>query len=108
MNGSSRDGLKTIYGSKSTRQGVDFEINQLSTFCMPLISGVVGTLAERMLCLSLCDDIRLEITLESLAASVVANNVLRANWSIVSWDLELSILELLLFFIISSIVFWFS
>jgi hypothetical protein len=47
-----------------------------------------------MLPLSLADDIRLEFTLESLAASVVASNVALAAWSIISWELELNILEL--------------
>jgi hypothetical protein len=49
-----------------------------------------------MLPLSLADDIRLEFTLETLLASVVHLGavVSTVNWNIISWELELAILEL--------------
>jgi hypothetical protein len=66
-----------------------------STFCVPIISGVVGTMCSKMLPLSLADDIRLEFTLESLPASCVSNTAtIVSNWSIISWELELAMLEL--------------
>jgi hypothetical protein len=50
---------------------------------------------EKMLPLSLADDIRLEFTLESLIASVVhVTTASTTNWNIISWELELAILEL--------------
>jgi hypothetical protein len=63
---------------------------------MPIISGVVGSMNEKMLPLSLADDIRLEFTLESLNASVVHQGAAigTVNWNIISWELELAILEL--------------
>jgi hypothetical protein len=65
------------------------------TFCMPIISGVVGNMCSKMLPLSLCDDIRVEFLLESLQASVVTTaGYGNSDWKISSWELELSILEL--------------
>jgi hypothetical protein len=61
---------------------------------MPIISGVVGNLCEKMLSLSLADDLRLEFTLEGLVQSAVGSIALVSPWSIISWELELTILEL--------------
>jgi hypothetical protein len=92
---SSRAGLETIYGCTSNRAGVTIPLGGCSsTFCMPIISGVVGNLCEKMLSLSLADDLRLEFTLEGLTQSAVGSIAIVSPWSITSWELELNILEL--------------
>ena len=99
-----RMGLSGMYGTSptvgtqaSTRQGQQIAINgnQL-TVCMPILSGVVGALSDKMLPLNLADDIRLEFTFESNNAGVVytAGPAAGVQWSVLGVELELQIVEL--------------
>ena len=48
------------------RQGQAIAVNKSLTTCMPVLSGVIGTLGEKMLPLNIADDLRVEIQLEAL------------------------------------------
>jgi hypothetical protein len=63
---------------------------------MPILSGVVGCLAEKMLPLSLADDIRLEFTIEQQLLAFVYSAAATAAtpWTITNMELELCILEM--------------
>ena len=72
MNFATRAGSSAMYGTgdiyttdQTPRQGGSVSAGKQLTFCIPLISGIVGILAEKYLPLhTLADDIRIEITLE--------------------------------------------
>ena len=82
MNASTRSAASGMYGFKdyysgtsNPRQGGQISIGKQYTVCIPIISGIMGILAEKYLPLhSLADDIRIEITLEQndLAMSYAA------------------------------------
>jgi hypothetical protein len=100
---SAKTGLSSMYGTGKTagsyRIGLPCyaTVSQKLTFCMPLISGTVGLGSEKLLPIgALSDDIRLELTWES-QNTAVCYNVTTANliaWSIISAELELTIIEL--------------
>lgn len=96
LNTAQRAGLEAAWGCQSNRKGVSIAGGGTvqTTFCVPILSGVVGAMNSKMLPLSLADSIRLEFTLADATQSVAAttNNV--PLWSIVSWELCLNILEL--------------
>lgn len=96
MSQATRAGLESCVGCTTTRAGTALSVStgatRQQTFCIPIISGVVGNMVDKMLPLSLADDIRVEFLLESLTQSVVSPAA--TSWNIVSWELELSILEL--------------
>jgi hypothetical protein len=102
MNIGARQGLATMYGMDQTntvsnvRTGVNIPIGNSATVCMPLLSGVVGLGIDKMLPIGqLIDDIRLEITLESnLQGMVWTSTTTTTNWTVVSAELELCIVEL--------------
>jgi hypothetical protein len=79
----------------------DTGYNQQITICMPVLSGVFGLGSDKMLPIGkLNDDIRVEITFETLANAMVFTNALSsgalpstAGWSITDVQLELSITE---------------
>jgi hypothetical protein len=84
----------TIMGDRS---GTIMETNGgQQTFCLPIFSGVVGVLSDKMLPLGLlADDIRLEFTFESLASGVVATSPMTTGTcQILDFQLQLSIVEL--------------
>ena len=67
------------------------------TVCMPLISSVFGLGADKMLPIGLLgDDIRIEITFESLIQSMIygGSAAPAINWQITNVELELCIIEL--------------
>jgi hypothetical protein len=69
--------------------------NSQQTFCIPILSGIVGLGADKMLPIGLLhDDIRLEFTLESNTIGMVFQNASTTAWSIVDFQLELAIIEL--------------
>jgi len=75
-----------------------------ATFCIPLLSGVVGTLSDKFLPIGLCnDDIRIELTWESSGAAVcygtsAVGTLTSGNngysWNIINVELECTIVEL--------------
>jgi len=69
------------------------------TVCLPILSGVIGTMADKCLPLGkLASDIRLEFTLESLLNSVsygsAGTTTWSTPWSIISAEIEAQIIEL--------------
>jgi hypothetical protein len=90
-----RYGLETAWGYTADRKGVQIDnANDTKTFCIPILSGVVGSLADKMLPLSLADDIRLEFTLASNALGCRWAASGGSAWSIINFELELTIVEL--------------
>jgi len=103
LNNATRAGLSAMYGTNPTisdivsgRQGQPISKNgNYLTVCMPILSGTVGCLAEKMLPLNLADDIRLEFTLESQNIGMVYSNASpNSAWQIINFELELSIVEM--------------
>lgn len=104
IDASTRGGLSTMYGTSpsqtsmgSSRQGLTVSpSNNVLTVCMPLLSGVAGCLADKMLPLTLADDIRLEFTIENSTVGMVfgATNATKTAWNIINFELELSVIEL--------------
>ena len=99
LNQSVKSSLSAIYGNSSTnRNGAQLSTtaNKL-TVCMPVLSGVIGPLLDRMLpvCV-LNDDIRLEFTFEAnnTAVAYANSNATKTAWSITGVELELCYLEL--------------
>jgi hypothetical protein len=92
-----RLGLSNIYGFDGTgdRSGISIAAGGQQTFCLPIFSGVCGVLADKMLPLGLlADDIRLEITFETLTLMAVQGTVLTSSPTILDFQLELTIVEL--------------
>ena len=97
-----RVGLSATYGtsgnmgssSATARKGAVVAAGCKLTTCMPILSGLVGCLAEKYLPLSLADDIRLEFSLETNNAAVVYATAPTTNWSIINMELELCIVEM--------------
>ena len=89
--------LSNIYGfngAAATRQGIALGPSDQQTFCLPIFSGVVGVLNDKMLPIGLlADDIRLEFTFESTASSVV-QNAAPGKLQILDFQLQLTIVEL--------------
>ena len=95
---SQRLGLANIYGfdAKGDRQGISFAIGAQQTFCLPIFSGVIGVLSDKMLPIGLlADDIRIEITFETLAQAVCQTALMtNGSYQILDLQLELTIVEL--------------
>ena len=98
---SNKISLANIYGNDTDgdRQGVSFSAGAQRTFCLPIFSGVVGVLNDKMLPLGLlADDIRLEFTFESLASGVVTTTAFTSTppgtCQILDFQLQLTIVEL--------------
>ena len=92
-------GLQNSFGfglDATGRNGADLSGNLTKqTFCVPLLSGVVGTLIDKMLPLhALNDDVRLEITWEQTDLAVCWTNGTSTPWSIINLELDLTIVEL--------------
>ena len=95
---SQRVGLSNLYGfdDAGDRQGKKllFGTTKAITVCLPIFSGVVGCLCDKMLPLSkLNDDIRLEFTFESNANALYSAGG-TATYTILDAQLELAIVEL--------------
>jgi hypothetical protein len=100
LNTSESIGLSNIYGTSTSydsalaRQGISVGTGQQVTFCIPLL-GSVFTNSDKMLPIGqMYDDIRIEITWEALAQSVVANSAAVSAWTILDCQLEAQIIEL--------------
>jgi hypothetical protein len=92
-------GLQNSFGfgnDTSGRNGLDVSgLNARQTFCIPILSGVVGVLLDKMLPLhALSDDIRLEFTLENSDLAVAWTGATSTPWKIINVELELQIIEL--------------
>jgi hypothetical protein len=88
--------LANIYGfdKDGDRQGVSLGVANQKTFCLPIFSGVVGVLNDKMLPIGLlADDIRLEFTFETLDSSVVQSGT-AGVLQILDFQLQLTIVEL--------------
>jgi len=98
---SQRLGLSNIYGFEPVqgdRQGISLVAAAQQTFCLPIFSGVVGVLSDKMLPIGLlADDIRLELTFETLALAVygsASTPMTTGSYQILDFQLELTIVEL--------------
>jgi len=95
---SQKSSLANIYGfdNDGDRQGMDLDRGDQRTFCLPIFSGVVGVLNDKMLPIGLlADDIRLEFTFESLTSAVVQSvGMTTGTCLILDFQLELTIVEL--------------
>jgi hypothetical protein len=114
---SAKHGLSTIYGSNKllitpgtiadsitpmeTRAGLSVFGNatvgngQKLTFCIPLLSGLLGMGSESSLPIGeLLDDIRVEITWEQNNVAVAYSAATSTTWSIIQAELQLTILEM--------------
>ena len=79
----------------SRQGGLIAKSGNQTTVCMPILSGTVGVLADKMLPLNLADDIRLEFTIESQNVGMVYSNASpNTAWTITSMELELCIVEM--------------
>jgi hypothetical protein len=89
-------GFSTSETLTQSRQGAGISKNGNTwSSCAPILSGVVGVMADKCLPLSLSDDIRLEFTLESAVQGMVYQYATTSNpWSVISFELELNIIEL--------------
>ena len=103
LNSSERVALSATYGTCGTfasaygpRNGAKITTGNQLTTCMPILSGLVGTLAEKYLPLSLADDIRLEFTIEqnNIAFCYAAAPTAGTTWTITNMELELCIIEM--------------
>lgn len=74
------------------RKGQSISAGKSLTVCMPVLSGVIGTLGEKMLPLQISDDVRIELQLEALNSAVIATTSVSA-WT-VTFELEVVIVEL--------------
>jgi hypothetical protein len=65
------------------RSGLQIPPGGAYTFCLPILSGVVGTKLEKLLPFhNLNDDIRLEFTFENNALAVAWSGVPSGSWKI--------------------------
>ncbi len=99
-----REGMSAMLATSSAttttmRQGYDVSgsstsVNGQYTFCLPILSCVVGTGLDKMLPLGeLNDDIRLEFTFESQIVGMCAAAG-TPNWSIIDFEIEAVFVEL--------------
>ena len=100
MYGTNRD-INTIATGNNLRKGCPLwvtaaGVGQSMTFCIPLLSGVIGSLVDKMIPLhALVDDIRVEITFELNNTAVCYSAAANATtWTVTSMELELQILQL--------------
>jgi len=89
-----KTGMQQILGCSSTRQGITINPSEYYTFCLPVLSGVIGTGLDKYLPLSLADDIRVETTLNSTQLAGCWSTTPTGSYSVVNMELELTILEL--------------
>jgi hypothetical protein len=104
MTASAKQGLSTMYGfNKSSgtqtslaRSGLNIYGGQSLTFCIPILSGLIGLGADKMVPIgALNDDIRLEFSLASNnVACVYSQSATNVPWIMTAFELELQIVEL--------------
>ena len=79
--------------SGDVRKGQSIALGKSLTTCMPVLSGVIGTLGEKMLPLNISDDLRVELQLEALNSSIVATLAV-SPWIVSNMELVVTIVEL--------------
>ena len=80
-----------------TRSGMNMLYGQTYTFCIPLVSGVIGTGLSKMLPVGMLTDLRVELTFENNANAVVSattTSVATPCWGITAAELVLQVLTL--------------
>ena len=99
-----RNGLSSAIGcsNNTDRKGITIT-NALATsgnggsaftVQLPIISSIIGTLNPKYLNLNMSDDLRLEITIESLIQGMVLTGTATNAWTIIDFQLILDIVEL--------------
>jgi hypothetical protein len=92
---SDRYGMESAWGCTVDRTGKALPRAGTLTFCIPIISGIVGINCDKLLPLSLADDLRIETTIESavrgLVSTTAGDSIL---WTISSFQMITTILEL--------------
>jgi hypothetical protein len=94
LNTSQRAGLESTYGTTSNRKGITIAAGGKKTFCIPVMSSIIGCLNEKMLPLGISDSIRVEVTFQSLNKGAVVDTSYDGAWSILNFELVVNILEL--------------
>lgn len=104
MTPSAKQGLSTMYGfnnkvgasTGSLRSGLNIYGGQSLTFCIPILSGLIGLGSDKFVPIgALNDDIRLELSLASNNVACVYNQgTTNVQWLITGFELELQIIEL--------------
>ena len=80
-----------------TRSGINMLYGQTYTFCIPLISGVIGTGLSKMLPVGMLTDLRVELTFENNANAVLSatpTSVATPCWGITAAELVLQVITL--------------
>jgi hypothetical protein len=94
---SQKKGLSSMYGTDPAGLRAGVQIvggGGQQTFCMPILSGTIGMGSDKYLPLGmLSSDVRCEFTLEANNTAVTAA-ALTANWSVISFEIICSIVEL--------------
>ena len=69
--------------------------NAQYTACMPVLSGIFGLTADKMLPVGLfTDDVRVEVTFEQFTQGMVMGSATSTQWTVVSAELVVTIVEL--------------
>jgi hypothetical protein len=97
-NPAQRVGLSTSFGFSSDitnpRQGLQIPASSQTTVCMPIMSSVCGVFCDKMIPIGrLSDDIRMEIVVADAKRGMVSQ-LGGSNWSIISFELVATIIEL--------------
>jgi hypothetical protein len=92
-----RAGLEIEMGTTADRAGTQItKSNYQATFNLPVLSGVIGTLMDKYLPLSLADDLRVEITLNTAALSGCwsTTTAITTGWSCLNFEMLGVVVEL--------------
>jgi hypothetical protein len=103
-------GIASAWGCTADRSGYQLaapaaSVTTQATFCIPIVSGVIGTLAEKFLPIGMMgDDLRIELSLEGVTQSVAYGTTTVPgtlttgsngySWNIINVELECCIVEL--------------
>jgi hypothetical protein len=97
-NPAQRVGLSTSFGMSSDianpRQGLQIPASSQTTVCVPILSSVCGVFCDKMVPIGrLSDDLRMEIVVADAIRGMVSQAG-GSNWSIISFELVATIIEL--------------
>lgn len=98
LNPAQRVGLSTSFGMSSDitnpRQGLQIPASSQTTVCVPILSSACGVFCDKMVPLhALSDDLRMEIVVADAIRGMVSQSG-GSNWSIISFELVATIIEL--------------
>lgn len=94
MGYSDKYGFEATMGTTADRVGVEVGADLQRTFCVPILSGVVGALNPKFLPLGISDDIALQLTLNTGTLGAAWQAATTDYYTIIDFQLELSILQL--------------